>query len=86
MSSIWHNKIWNLVELPKNQRALPYKWAYRLKEMSDSTSSKYKAKLVAMGFRHEHGINLYEIFLLVVKMTTLHFQLGVVATKYSELI
>ena len=47
MNSIRHNKTWNLVELPKNRRALPCKWVYRLKETSDSAFPKYKAMLVA---------------------------------------
>ena len=71
MHSIRANKTWDLVELPKNRRALPCKWVYRLKETSDSTNSKYKEGLVAKGFRQEYGVDFNEIFLLVVKMTTL---------------
>ena len=44
MHSIRANKTWDLVELPKNQRALPCKLVYRLKEMFDSTNPKYKAR------------------------------------------
>ena len=51
MSSIRANKTWDLVELPKNRRALPFKWVYRLKETSDLTNPKYKARLVVMEFR-----------------------------------
>ena len=32
MHSIYANKTWDLVELPKNRRGLPCKWVYRLKE------------------------------------------------------
>ena len=44
---IQHNKTCDLVELLKNQPALPCKWVYRLKETSDSAFPKYKAMLVA---------------------------------------
>ena len=50
MHSIRTNKTWDLVDLPKNRRALPCKWVYRLKETSESTTPKYKARLVAKGF------------------------------------
>ena len=86
MNSILQNKTWDLVELPKNRRALPCKWVYRIKETFDSTNPKYKAKLVAKGFQQEYGVNFNEIFSLVVKMTTLRFMLGILAADNMELI
>ena len=86
MHSIRLDKTWDLVELPKNRRALPCKWVYRLKETSDSTNPKYKARLVAKGFRQEYGVNFDEFFSPVVKMTTLRFMLGIVAADNLELI
>ena len=86
MHSIQANKTWDLVELPKNRRALPCKWVYRLKETSDSTNPKYKVRLVAKGFRQEYGVDFDEIFSPVVKMRTLRFMLDVVATDNLELI
>ena len=86
MHSIRANKTWDLVELPKNQRALPCKWVYRLKEMFVSTNPNYKVRLVAKGFRQEYGVDFDKIFSPVVKMTTLHFMLGVVAADNLELI
>ena len=86
MYSIRANKTWDLVKLPKNRRALPCKWVYQLKETSDSTNPKYKATLVAKGFRQDYGVDFDEIFSPVVKMKTLRFMLGVVAADNLELI
>ena len=74
------------VNLPKNRRALPCKWVYRLKETSDSTTPKYKDRLVVKGFRQEYGVEFDEIFSPVVKMATVRFMLGVVAVDNLELI
>ena len=71
MNSIQHNQTWDLVELPKNQHALPCKWVYQLKETPDLANLKYKAKLVVKGFRLDYGINIDEIFSPIVKMSTL---------------
>ena len=84
MHSIRANKTWDLIDLPKNLRALPCKWIYRLKEMSDLTTPKYKARLVAKGFRQEYSVDFDEIFSPVVKMTTIH--VVVVAADNLELI
>jgi hypothetical protein len=43
MNSIRANGTWDLVELLRNQKALPCKWVFRLKQVSDSSDPKYKA-------------------------------------------
>ena len=54
--------------------------------MSDSTTSKYKDRLVAKSFHHQYGIDFDEIFSIVVKITTLQFLLGVLVVEEMELI
>ena len=54
--------------------------------MSDSTTPKYKARLVTKGFRQEYGVDFNEIFSPVVKMTTLRFIVSVVVANNLELI
>mgnify|MGYP000055281352 CR=1 FL=1 len=54
--------------------------------MPDLTTPKYKARLVAKGFRQEYSVDFDKIFSPVVKMTTLRFMLGIMATDNLELI
>ena len=86
MNSIRANNTSDLVELPKNQCALLYKWVYRLKETSGSTTLKFMARLDAKGFRQEYVVDFDNIFSPVVKMTTVRFMLGIVAAENLELI
>ena len=51
------------------------------KYVSGSDKPKYKARLIAKGFRQEHGVDYDKIFSPVVKMTTLRLLLEVVAIK-----
>ena len=71
--------------MPARRKLLPYKWVYMYKYVSGSDKPKYKARLIAKGFKQEHGVDYDEIFSPVLKMTTLWLLLGVVATEDLEL-
>jgi ATP-binding cassette subfamily B (MDR/TAP) protein 1 len=86
MNSIRTNKTWDLVEHPRNRKALPCKWVYRLKRVSDSTNQKYKARIVTKGYRQDYGVEFEDVFSHVVKMTPLRFLLDVVALEDLELL
>jgi hypothetical protein len=86
MNSIRANRTWDLVELPRNRKALPCKWVFRLKQVSDSSDPKYKARIIAKGFQQEYGMDFDQIFSPVIELSTLHFLLGVVAHEDLELL
>ena len=86
MDSIYKNGTWVLVPLPKDRKALPCKWVYKYKYTYDKTSPKYKACLVAKGFKQEHGVDFDEIFSPVVKMTTLRMLLALAVNQDLELV
>ena len=79
MDSIEKNQTWELVPLPQGKNSLPCKWVYKLKVTSDNAKPKYKARLIAEGFKQEEGVDFDEIFSPVVKMTTLRTVLALVA-------
>ena len=71
ITSIVKNGTWDLVPLPEGKEALPCKWVFKRKVTSGDVTPKYKARLVAKGFKQQYGIDFEEIFLWVVKLTTL---------------
>jgi len=73
-----------LVKLPKGKKALENRWIYRVKQESNSTSLRYKARLVVKGFRHRKGIDFNEIFSPVVKMSSIRIVPNLVATLDLE--
>ncbi|MCO5578140.1 hypothetical protein L7F22_031978 [Adiantum nelumboides] len=85
MDSLHKNGTWDLVPLHKGKKALSCKWVYKMKVVLGDDKPKYKVRLVAKGFKQEHGIDFDEIFLPVVKMTTLGMVLGLVAHEDMEL-
>jgi ATP-binding cassette subfamily B (MDR/TAP) protein 1 len=78
MSSLLKNKTWELTTLPEGKKALQNKWVYRVKTEHDG-SKRFKARLVVKGFQQKKGIDYFEIFFPVVKLTTIRVVLGIVA-------
>eukprot|EP00268_Persea_americana_P064715 TRINITY_DN8545_c2_g1_i1.p2 TRINITY_DN8545_c2_g1~~TRINITY_DN8545_c2_g1_i1.p2 ORF type:complete len:178 (-),score=36.69 TRINITY_DN8545_c2_g1_i1:1844-2377(-) len=50
------NHAWGLVPRPVEAPIIGSKWIYSIKEKSDGNQDKYKAHLVAQGFKQEYGI------------------------------
>jgi hypothetical protein len=51
------NKTWHLVPPNSTKNLIDCKWVYRIKEHADGTIDKYKAWLVAKGFKQQYGID-----------------------------
>ena len=50
IGSMYENKLWTLVDLPDDRRAIENKWIFKKKTGADGNVSVYKAWLVAKGF------------------------------------
>ena len=59
------NKVWTLVDLPNDRRAIEIKWIFKRKMDAEGSVTIYKARLVAKGFRQVQGVDYNEIFSLV---------------------
>ncbi len=70
-----------LVALPKDKKAIGYKWVYKVKHNADGSVSRYKARLVAKGYAQTYGIDYEETYSLIAKMTTVRAIIVMAATK-----
>ena len=50
MRSMCENKVWTLIDLPNDWRAIEIKWIFKRKTDSDSSVTVYKARIVAKRF------------------------------------
>ena len=78
LRSIHDNNIWELVDLPDNEKIMDLKWEFMIKKDADG-SVKHKARLVAKEYVQEEGADFEEVFVPVakVKSVELHIALAV---------
>ena len=84
MKSVHDNHTFDLVKLPKGKRALDNRWIYRVKYGSNSTSLRYKAKLMVKSYSQRKGVDFNEIFSPVVKMSSIRIVLSLASTLDLE--
>jgi hypothetical protein len=75
------NKTWHLIPPQKGTNVIWCKWVYKIKRNSDESLDRYKAHLVAKGFKQRYGLDYEDIFSPIVKVATIHIVLYVVVSK-----
>ena len=70
MNSLLGNLTWELIELPKENKAQHNKCVCRIKNEHDG-SKRYKTKLIVKGFQQKKGIDYSKIFSPIMKMSTI---------------
>ena len=78
------NKTWELVELPKNHKAIKSKWVFKVKKSDNEKTQTFKARLVAKGCSQRYGIDYMETYSPVVRHTSIRFLMALaIKNKYK---
>jgi hypothetical protein len=75
------NQTWHLVPPKSGVNAIDCKWVYKIKKKSSGSINRYKAQLVAKGFKQCYGIDYEDTFNHVVKETTIRIVLSIANSK-----
>ncbi|GKD60937.1 retrovirus-related pol polyprotein from transposon TNT 1-94, partial [Tanacetum coccineum] len=84
IDSILQNHVWELVDLPSGCKPLGYKWIFKKKMKSNGTIDKYKARLVIKGFRQCEGLDYFDTYSPVTRITSIRMILAIAALRNLE--
>nr|GEV51306.1 zinc finger, CCHC-type [Tanacetum cinerariifolium] len=79
IGSIMENNTWVLSDLPPGCKLLGYKWIFKRKMKVDGTVDKFKARMVIQGFRQKEGIDYFDTYAPVARITTIGLLLALPA-------
>nr|GFA46700.1 hypothetical protein [Tanacetum cinerariifolium] len=77
--SIMENKTWILFDFPPGCKPLGCKWIFKKKMKVDGTIDKFKARLVIHVFRQKEGIDYFDTYAPVPRITTIGLLLALAA-------
>nr|GEX55332.1 fimbrin-1-like [Tanacetum cinerariifolium] len=78
---IMENNTWVLSDLPPSCKPLGCKWIFKRKMKFDGTVDKFKARLVIQGFRQKEGIDYFDTYAPVARITTIRLLLALAAIQ-----
>ena len=80
MDALNGNDTWNLIRLPTGKKAIGWRWVFVIKVNPDGSVAQLKARLVAKGYAQTYGVDYFDTFSPITKMTYVRLFISLDAT------
>ncbi|KAK8685120.1 hypothetical protein V6N13_041128 [Hibiscus sabdariffa] len=84
IESIMQNHTWELMDLPPGIKRLSSKWIFKRKMKADGSIDKYKARLVIKGYRQKEGLDYFDTYSHVSRITSIRMILAIATLRNLE--
>ena len=85
VESILQNHTWELVDLPPGSKPLGYKWIFKKKMKADGSIDKYKAILVIKGYKQKEGLDYFDTYSPVTRISSIRMLIAITAIHNLEI-
>ncbi|XP_075640499.1 uncharacterized protein LOC142612270 [Castanea sativa] len=85
IESILQNHTWEVVDLPPGCKPLGHKWIFKRKLKADGSIDKYKARLVVKGYKQKEGVDYFETYSPVTRITSIWMLIAITALHNLEI-
>ncbi|KAF3661707.1 hypothetical protein FXO38_11555 [Capsicum annuum] len=85
IDSILSNYTWELVDLPPENKSLGSKWIFKRKMKVNGTIDKYKTRLVVKGFKQKEGLDYFDTYSPVTRITSIRMLIALAAVYDLEI-
>ena len=85
LSSLEATGTWKLVDMLDHVKPIGCRWIYKMKHHADGSIERYKARLVTKGYNQIEGLDFFDTYSPVAKMTTVRLVLALESLNHGNL-